>query len=292
MSLHAAGFAVATGESEMSTALPVLFVSHGAPTFAIEPGLAGPQLAALGRVLPAPKAVLVVSPHWETRGGVRVTASAQPETIHDFGGFPRALYEIRYPAAGHPALAERTVALLAQAGFNAGLDPQRGLDHGAWVPIRHLYPDAQVPVFQVSLPQPLDPAGALALGRALAPLREQGVLIVASGSMTHNLHEFRGHGGGDAPYVAAFTQWVREAVRSAMRTADLQPLIDYRRQAPHAERAHPTDEHFLPLLVAIGAAEAGEPLAVIDGGITYGILSMESYVLGQVRPLAAQPVAA
>ncbi|AJG19266.1 dioxygenase [Cupriavidus basilensis] len=276
----------------MSTALPVLFVSHGAPTFAIEPGLAGPQLTALGRALPVPEAVLVVSPHWETRGGVRATASTQPETIHDFGGFPRALYEIRYPAAGHPALAERTVALLAQAGFDAGLDPQRGLDHGAWVPVRHLYPDAQVPVFQVSLPQPLDPAGALALGRALAPLREQGVLIVASGSMTHNLHEFRGHGGGDAPYVAAFTQWVREAVRSAMRTGDPQPLIDYRQLAPHAQRAHPTDEHFLPLLVAIGAAAAGEPMAVIDGGITYGILSMESYVLGRFRPLAAQPVAA
>ena len=273
-----------------ATPLPVLFVSHGAPTFAIEPGLAGPQLAALGRALPAAEAVLVVSPHWMTRGGVRVTASPLPETIHDFGGFPRDLYALRYPAAGHPALAARTAELLAQAGYQAGTDPRRGLDHGAWVPLRHLYPEAQVPVFQVSLPQPLDPAGALAFGRALAPLRGQGVLIVGSGSMTHNLYEFRGHGGGDAPYVAQFTQWVREATRNAMRDGDVQPLIDYRRLAPHAERAHPTDEHFLPLLVAIGAAAAGEPLQVIDGGITYGILSMESYVIGQYRH--DQPVAA
>ncbi|MGO4328187.1 dioxygenase [Cupriavidus sp. 2TAF22] len=275
----------------MSAALPALFVSHGAPTFAIEPGLAGPQLTALGRALPTPKAVLVVSPHWMTRGGVGVTTTERPETIHDFGGFPPALYALRYPVAGHPDLAMRTVALLGEAGIPARADPQRGLDHGAWVPVRHLYPDAHVPVFQVSLPQPLDPAGALALGRALAPLRDQGVLIVASGSMTHNLYEFRGRDGTDAPYVARFTAWVREAVRKAMQDGDTAALLDYRRLAPDAARAHPTDEHFLPLLVAVGAAVAGEALQVIDGGIDYGVLSMESYVFGQPQAAAA-PVAA
>jgi 4,5-DOPA dioxygenase extradiol len=263
------------------TTLPVLFISHGAPTFAIEPGRAGPQLTELGRTLPHAKAVLVVSPHWMTPREVRVTTSAQPDTIHDFGGFPRALYELQYPVAGHPALAARTAELLNEAGFPTRLDPQRGLDHGAWVPLRHLLPDAHVPVFQVSLPHPLDPAGALALGRALAALRDEGVLIVGSGSMTHNLNEFRGHGGGDAPpYVAEFTRWVRGAVQAATQHGNVQPLIDYRSLAPHALRAHPSDEHFLPLLVAVGAASAGEPLQVIDGGITYGALSMESYAIG------------
>ncbi|MDF3836532.1 class III extradiol ring-cleavage dioxygenase [Cupriavidus basilensis] len=272
----------------MLTALPVLFVSHGAPTFAVEPGLAGPQLTRLGRALPPVDAVLVISPHWMTQGEVRVAASAQPDTIHDFGGFPPALYALRYPAPGHPALAARAAALLGAAGYHARLDERRGLDHGAWVPMMHLYPEARVPVFQVSLPQPLDPAGALALGRALAPLREQGVLIMGSGSMTHNLYEFRGH-GSDAPYVAEFTGWVREAVRTVMRNGDIQQLIDYRRLAPHAARAHPSDEHFLPLLAAIGAAKAGEPLQVIDGGITYGVLSMESYAIGQSRPAQRTP---
>jgi len=266
----------------VSAPLPVLFISHGAPTFAVEPGLAGPQLTALGRALPPPAAVLVVSPHWMTRGGAGVGTAEYPETIHDFGGFPPALYALQYPAQGHPELARRAAALLAEAGFAARTDAQRGLDHGAWVPLLHLYPDAGVPAFQVSLPQPLDPAGALALGRALAPLRAQGVLIVGSGSLTHNLHEFRGD-GGDAPYVARFTGWVREAVRKAMQDGDMTPLLDYRRQAPDAARAHPTEEHFLPLLVALGAATAGDPVQVIDGGIVYGMLSMESYVFGSLR---------
>ncbi|MFC4523817.1 dioxygenase [Cupriavidus pinatubonensis] len=260
--------------------LPVLFISHGAPTFATEPGMAGPQLTELGRALPPAKAVLVVSPHWMTPREVHVSTNAQPETIHDFGGFPRALYELQYPVAGHPALAARTAELLKASGFPTRLDPQRGLDHGAWVPLRHLLPDAHVPVFQVSLPHPLDPAGALALGRALAPLRDEGVLIVGSGSMTHNLNEFRGHGSGEAPYVAEFTRWVRGAVRAATQHGNVQPLIDYRSLAPQAVRAHPSDEHFLPLLMALGAASAGEPLQVIDGGITYGVLSMESYAIG------------
>lgn len=258
----------------MKTA-PVLFVSHGAPTFALEPGRLGPELAALGKRLDV-NAALVVSPHWQTRGGVRVMSAARPETVHDFGGFPPALYELRYPAPGAPEFAAAAARLLETAGFQAGLDDARGLDHGAWVPLRYLLPDANVPVFQVSLPAELDTAGAHRIGSALAPLRDEGVAIVGSGSMTHNLYEvFRGEGTDEA-YARAFADWVREAV---MRR-DVDALIAYRERAPQAKRAHPTEEHYLPLLVALGASAKDETAKHIDGGMTYGVLSMDSYAWG------------
>ena len=253
---------------------PSLFVSHGAPTFAIEPGLAGPKLAALGRALPRPRAVLVVSPHWMTPSP-RVGLVARPQTIHDFGGFDPALYEISYPVDGHPALAQRALEILAAAGWAPQADERRGLDHGAWVQLRHLYPDADVPAFQVSLPARLDGDGAWAFGAALAPLAEEGVLIVGSGSLTHNLGEFRAGAGSDEPYAAEFAAWVREAVAHGDSVRLRQTLA----QAPHANRAHPTAEHFWPLLVAAGAA-APLPATVIDGGITHGVLSMDAFVFG------------
>jgi len=258
------------------TQAPVLFISHGAPTFAMEPGVLGPQLQALGRQLSGIKAVLVVSPHWQTRD-VQVMTTQQPETVHDFGGFPSALYDLQYPAPGEPALANEAARLLAAAGFSAGVDARRGLDHGAWVPLYHLLPDAQVPVFQVSMPASLTTGQAVALGRALAPLRAQGVVIVGSGSMTHNLYEFRQGSARPEPYAQEFAAWVRAAVAANART----PLINYRAEAPHAVRAHPTEEHFLPLLVALGAQQEGDALQVLDGGgILHGMLSMESYVWG------------
>ena len=257
------------------TLAPVLFVSHGAPTFALEPGTLGPLLTTLGQTLQGITAVLVVSPHWQTRG-VQVMASAAPETVHDFGGFPSALYALRYPAPGAPVIAEEAQRVLAVAGWPATLDAQRGLDHGAWVPLRHLLPAANIPVFQVSLPHDLDTAGAVRLGQALAPLRAQGVLVLASGSMTHNLYEFRNAHTAAADYAIEFTHWIRQAVASNA----VEKLVDYRRLAPHAERAHPSEEHYLPLLVAMGARHADETLTVIDGGITHGVLSMESYGWG------------
>src|SRR3569832_1382696 len=163
-------------DNEPMDRLPSLFISHGSPTFAIDPGKAGPLLAQLGRELPRPKAVLVMSPHWITRG-LRVAATASPETIHDFGGFPEALYRIQYPAPGAPGVAARALDLLNAQGLDASGDEQMGLDHGAWVPVRHLYPDANVPVFQVSMPHALDAAGAVRMGRALSPLASEGVLI-------------------------------------------------------------------------------------------------------------------
>ncbi|MDD2845524.1 MAG: class III extradiol ring-cleavage dioxygenase [Rhodoferax sp.] len=267
---------------------PVFFISHGAPTFALDPGQLGAHLRAMGQQLGGIKAVLVVSPHWQTRA-LQVLTTPKPETIHDFGGFPAALYQLQYPAPGQPELALEAQRLLAQAGWPVTADAKRGLDHGAWVPLWHLLPQATVPVFQVSMPHQLDTAGALALGRALAPLRDQGVLIVGSGSLTHNLHDLQPPASAAAAYAVEFALWIRNAVNRA----DVDALLDYRLRAPHAERAHPTQEHFLPLLVALGASQGAEAAQVIAGDITYGVLSMESYVWGwDNAPASAQEVAA
>jgi 4,5-DOPA dioxygenase extradiol len=264
-----------------SSRMPSLFVSHGAPTFALEGGLAGPMLTTLGGHLPKPKAVLVLSPHWMT-SAVRVATTALPRTIHDFGGFDPKLYDLTYPAPGHPDLAQRTVGVLQAHGWAAQTDPNRGLDHGAWVPLLHLYPRADVPVFQVSMPTTLNAETAWGLGQALAPLSEQGVLLVASGSITHNLYEFRGGQVPDEPYVAAFAKWVGDVVRSG----NLAHLKETLSQAPEAARAHPTAEHFWPLLVAAGAASAfGGHHSVLNGGIAHGMLAMDSYVFGSPTPL-------
>jgi len=254
---------------------PVFFISHGAPTFALEPGQLGANLRAIGQQLTGIKAVLVVSPHWQTRE-LQVLTTPAPETVHDFGGFPAALYALQYPAPGQPELAADALRLLAQAGWSVTADDNRGLDHGAWVPLFHLLPQAQIPVFQVSMPRSLDTAGALALGRALMPLRDQGVLIVGSGSLTHNLYELQRPDAPAVDYAVEFARWIRQAVARA----DVDALVDYRRLAPHAERAHPTQEHFLPLLVALGASHESDVAQVIAGDITYGVLSMESYAWG------------
>jgi 4,5-DOPA dioxygenase extradiol len=264
-----------------SAKTPVFFISHGAPTFALDPGLLGPQLRELGAALPPVRAVLVVSPHWQTLG-VKVMTTELPETVHDFGGFAAELYTLRYPAPGAPQVAREVAQLLEAAGIASGTDERRGLDHGTWVPLMHLLPQARVPVFQVSMPFDLDTVKALRLGQALAPLREQGVLVVASGAMTHNLQEFR-QASTAANYAQEFADWVNAAVRARATSA----LLDYRREAPHAQRAHPSEEHFLPLLVALGASGEDEPAHLLEGGMTYGVISMDSFVWGTpggVRP--------
>jgi 4,5-DOPA dioxygenase extradiol len=258
------------------TRMPSLFISHGAPTFAIEPAKAGPLLNQLGRELPTPKAIVVLSPHWITQG-VRVATTQAPETIHDFGGFPEALYRIRYPAPGSPAVAARALELLNADGWNAQGDDGYGLDHGAWVPVRHLYPDANVPVLQVSMPHRLDAAGAVKLGRTLAPLADEGVLLLGSGSITHNLYEFRQElDAAAASYATEFVEWARAAVGGHDEAA----LVNYLRVAPHAQRAHPTPDHYLPLPFAFGAAAPGAPVRVLDGGMTYGVIAMDTYLFG------------
>jgi len=257
--------------------LPSLFVSHGAPTFALRPGAAGAALSAFGRALERPRAVVIVSPHWMTRGRVEVSSASTPETIHDFGGFDRALYGLHYPAPGDPAVAARAVELLKGAGWPASANERHGLDHGAWVPLMHLYPQADVPVVQVSMPAELDAALAFKLGRALAPLAQMGVLVIGSGSLTHNLYEFRQGSTAGAAYAREFAQWVRAAVERG----DADSIVRALEVAPHAARAHPTAEHFLPLLVALGAAPALLPATVLEGGIVDAVLAMDSFAFGR-----------
>ena len=258
------------------TIMPAVFVSHGAPTFALEPGLAGRQLAMLGQALETPSAIVVFSPHWMTQG-VRMTATCHPETIHDFSGFARELYSLKYPAPGNPALAAQIAALLEAKGITAEIDERRGLDHGAWVPLMHMFPEADIPVVQVSIPFDANERQSFELGQALASLGQQGILVIGSGSLTHNLYEFRTTADAAQTYVLEFTQWIRRAVIEA----DVSRLVQALELAPHAARAHPTTEHYLPLLIAAGAASRLVPSTVLDGGVYHGMLAMESYVFGQ-----------
>lgn len=254
---------------------PVFFLSHGAPDFALEPGVPGARLRSIGQRLPELEALIVVSAHWQTHD-IHVMTTPKPDTIHDFRGFDPALYDIRYPAPGHPEAARSAAKLLRDAGFTVHEDARRGLDHGAWVPLLHLRPDADIPVIQVSLPVDADTRTALRMGQALAPLRRQGMAIVGSGSLTHNLYEALGHTPQAPEHAEAFGQWVRETLTSG----NIEALVSYRQHAPAAERNHPTEEHFLPLLVAAGATEADEPVTSIDGEMRYGVLLMDSWAWG------------
>lgn len=255
--------------------LPSLFVSHGSPMLALQDSPARRFLQQLGQTLPRPQAILVVSAHWETAGGPAVSLARQPETIHDFGGFPRALFEMQYPAPGAPEAAERAAALLEAAGIPVGRSATRGLDHGAWVPLRLMYPDTDIPVAQLSIVRGAGPAEHRRIGQALAALRDEGVLILASGSLTHNLYEFRGQ-GVDAPvphWVSEFGGWMKARLEADERDA----LLDYRRAAPYAVENHPTDEHLLPLFVAMGAAGEGAHATQVHASFEHGILAMDAY---------------
>jgi 4,5-DOPA dioxygenase extradiol len=254
--------------------LPTLFLSHGSPMTALEPGAAGGAWVALARSLPRPQAVLIASAHWET-GLPMLTGNPKPATIHDFGGFPDELHSIAYPAPGAPDVAVQAASLLKRAGLTAGVDGCRGLDHGAWVPLLHMYPDASVPVVQISVQPDRGAAHHLALGAALAPLSDDGVLIVGSGHVTHNLRDWMMHArrGGELAYVPAFAEWVAGRLASA----DVEALAGWREQGPDAARAHPTDEHFLPLLVAFGAAGERPRVTRVHEEIVGGALSMDAY---------------
>jgi len=242
---------------------------------ALEPGQAGAALTRLGRELPRPEAILMVSAHWETARPAASTAQ-KPKTIHDFGGFPAELYRLQYPAPGAPALARRVAELLDAGGMTADLEALRGLDHGAWVPLRYLFPDADVPVTQLSIQPHLDPSHHYRVGEVLQPLTREGVLVIGSGSLTHNLREvrFNAPDGKSAPYVGAFQDWVQRTIGNH----DLAALLDYRKQAPSAVRAHPTDEHLLPLFVALGAAGANSIAKRVTDEVTYSVVAMDTYV--------------
>lgn len=255
--------------------LPSVFVSHGAPTLAMEENDTVEFLRRLGAELGRPRAILCVSAHWATRVPT-LSAAERPETIHDFGGFPAELYRVRYDAPGAPRLAERAAELLAAAGVASELSYERGLDHGAWVPLSLMYPERDVPVTQLSVQPSAGAREHFRVGRALAPLRREGVLILSTGGATHNLRQLGR--GEDAPdWAAGFDEWLDEKIRIGA----YEELLDYRRLAPNAELAHPTDEHLLPLFVAAGAGLSEAPGRSLHRGWTHGSLSMAAYAFGE-----------
>ena len=270
-----------------STTLAPLFLSHGSPMTALEPGEVGPFWQRLGpamaRASQRPLAIIAISAHSLTHEPV-LMAATRHTTVHDFSGFPPALYQLRYDAPGAPALAQTAASLIGAAGLPVHLQPEGGLDHGIWAPLRFIWPQADIPVLPLAFPPDWSPARLLALGRALAPLSRQGVLIYGTGSITHNLRLL--FGGAmpalNAPEMAesaAFRTWFAQRTQAG----DTAALLDYRRQAPFAALMHPSDEHLLPFYVALGAADmpTGGPLGLrIHDSLTYGCLGMDGYAFG------------
>jgi len=255
--------------------LPTLFISHGSPMLALEDSPARRFLLQLGKTLPRPKAIVVASAHWESTGGVAVSLASHPETIHDFGGFPEALFDVQYPVQGAPDTAARAAELLEKAGFAVKRIATRGLDHGAWVPLRLMYPAADIPTAQISLHRGAPPAEHEQIGKALRKLREDDVLIIGSGSLTHNLCAFRG-ASIDAdvpPWVSDFSAWMHTRLEANQRES----LLAYRAQAPFAVRNHPTEEHLLPLFVAMGAAGDTPKAERLHASYEYAALAMYTY---------------
>jgi len=258
-------------------ALPTVFVSHGSPTTIIDKDSpARAFLSDLGERLGRPKAIVSVTAHWVT-GTPKVGAAEHPETIHDFAGFPQELFEMQYPAPGDAELAGRVAQLLHEAGFDRRLDEGRGLDHGTWSPLKLMYPVADVPVVQMSV-QRSDPRHHLALGVALSSLREEGILVLGSGSTTHNLGNFE-YGSHDAmPWAVAFENWLAQTVEAN----DWETLLDYRANAPYGERAHPSEEHFMPMFVALGAAGENAVPEILHQGIEHGSIGMSAFAFNSL----------
>lgn len=259
--------------------LPSLFVPHGAPTFALRPGAAGAALVRAAASLPRPRAVIIISAHWDTQQA-SVGLAGRLETIHDFQGFPEQLYSIQYPASGCREAGLEVLARLQAASISAAGDDRRGLDHGAWIPLQLMFPDADVPVIPLSIQSHLGPSHHLALGRALAPLAAEGFLIVASGNLTHSLRDYQlvSEQGKALPgYVREFADWIWKRLEAG----DVTGLLEYRGSAPDALRAHPTEEHLLPLFVALGAAGEKYQVERFHAGIDDYVLAMDAFAFHQ-----------
>ena len=268
-------------DSVRYAAQPSWFVPHGAPTFALHPGAAGAALAQAAARLERPRAIVVASAHWNTE---RPTVGSAPrlQTIHDFWGFAPELNDIRYPATGCAEASAEVLRALRAAGFDALEDSTRGLDHGAWIPLRLMFPDADVPVIPLSIQAGRDPPHHLALGRALAPLAERGFLVLASGNLTHNLRDWQRarQAGPQVPaYVRAFADWMWERLQAGDEAA----LLDYRQRAPGAVQAHPQDDHLLPLYVALGAGGAAGDALRLHAGVDEAVLAMDAFAFGARR---------
>ncbi|MBI4290530.1 MAG: dioxygenase [Betaproteobacteria bacterium] len=252
--------------------LPALFVSHGAPNLILYDGPVRRFFSSLGDQFERPRAIVSISAHWEARTPT-VNASTQPKTIHDFFGFEPPLYEMSYPAPGAPDLARQVEHLLAGAGMRVALDTARGLDHGVWTPLMLMYPQADIPLTQVSV-QPFESTQHhFLIGQALRELRRDGVLVLASGNATHNLREMQPEDAEPPDWVSAFALWLRGAIAGA-KTGE---LLDYREIAPYAAKNHPTAEHFLPLFAAVGAGTPGVPGRLLHASISRGVLAMDAY---------------
>jgi 4,5-DOPA dioxygenase extradiol len=260
----------------MSAPLPGVFLGHGNPMNALAANAWTRAWAALGAALPRPRAVLAISAHWYLPA-TAVTAMPAPRTIHDFGGFPRALYEVRYPAAGDAALAAQVQRLLAPLPVLA--DHSWGLDHGTWSVLRHLYPQADVPVVQLSIDETQPPMFHYQLGERLRPLRDEGVLLVGSGDVVHNLHSYAWGRHPQEPYEWALR--FEAGVRERLRDGDHAALINYASLGDDALLAVPTPEHYLPLLYVLGASVAGEPVSFPAEGLDGGSVSMLTVQVGR-----------
>ena len=268
-----------------TSTLPPIFVSHGSPMIALEPGAAGAFLGKLGPAIDAafgrPKAILAISAHTSARAPV-LLAAARHEAVYDFGNFDPKLFTLRYDTSGAPALATEVAQLLTRAQIDVHTVAEGGLDHGIWTALRYLYPHADVPVLPLAFVLSQSPAQQFALGAALSPLASQGVLVMGTGSITHNLR--RALAGGlranpdqpEIPESTAFREWLR--ARSA--ALDWDALLDYRKQAPHAVDMHPTDEHLLPWFVAAGAGGRLHPPQRLHASVTLGSLGMDAYAFG------------
>jgi 4,5-DOPA dioxygenase extradiol len=252
--------------------VPAAFISHGSPMQAVEQDEFNADLRAWADGIPRPRAIVVVSAHWEARGRVRVTGAERPSLIYDFSGFPPELYDLRYPAPGDPALAAEIARML-----DGDVDGSRGWDHGAWMPLLHAFPKADVPVLEVSLPLPRTPDQILRVGRTLAPLRDRGVLLIGSGGLVHNLSRVR-FDDKRAPvegWAEEFDRWVGERIQAL----DVDALQDYRSRGPNAALAVPTTEHYDPVLFTLGAAGPEDRVRPIHTGMQYGTLSMRSFAI-------------
>lgn len=255
--------------------LPSLFISHGAPDLPIRHGPTQAFLRQLAHLMPKPKAILIISAHWLTAKPT-VSTAQNPKTVYDFGGFPSELYQLSYPAPGAPDVANQVAELLSSSDLPARTNAKRGFDHGIWTPLILIYPEAKIPVVQMSLQPSQGPEYHLQLGKLLAPLRSNGILIIGSGAATHNLRAFAGYDSSPPAWATAFDDWLTTTVHNN----DVSSLLNYRQQAPYADQNHPTEEHLLPLFVALGAGGQGQQ---IHQGFTYGAFSMSAFMFGEIE---------
>ena len=255
---------------------PSLFISHGMPIMAILPSPTHNFLKKLGKKIGRPKAIVCVSAHWETVAPM-FSGAELPQTIHDFYGFPKPLYEISYAAPGDPSLVNEFTEAFSRNGITSKIDFDKGFDHGAWVPLSLMYPEAEIPVIQLSIQGDFDPDHHFRMGKALARFRDKGVLIIGSGGATHNLEDMHGHNMHDepVPYAKNFDSWLEKSILNA----DVSSLLTYKNLGPDAQKNHPyPSEHFLPLFVPLGASDDGKKAELLHKEFIYGVLSLAAYI--------------